>query len=268
MSEKLVTIITSVYRPKFFKEFVEDTLSQTIFEDVEWKILEVGVSEKSYKKTLPENVCYKTLDSRISVYEAWNTMICDSSAPYIANYNVDDRSATNHLESLTGILEIYDDASMVYCPNLETNKENETFKANSSLGRGFPCFSFDPFTYWRNNSAHARPCWRRSLHKKHGMFDTSYKVCSDYEFWLRCINGGEIFYKISASPLYLYHRNNEGVSSSDSGVKKGMEEIKLIQKTYLNGRGGAHDFNRGKNPTQKLPSPNLSCPTGYQCISG
>ena len=232
MGEKILTIITSVYKPLFFEDFVEDTLRQTIFDECRWEILEVGVKEKSYKKTLPKNVNYKISNNRISVYEAWNDIIQRSETPYLANYNVDDRSAANHLERLVDTLDIYDDVSMVYCPNLETKKPNETFEKNSAGGRGFPCHSFDPQTYWRNNSAHARPVWRSNLHEKYGYFNEKYQICADYEFWLRCIHNGEKFYKVGASPLYLYHRSNVGVSSSKEGVRDAMGEIRKIRQKY------------------------------------
>lgn len=230
--EKLVTIATSVYQPKFFDEFVQDTMSQTIFKDCQWEIFEVGVEDKSYKKTLPDNVRYRTTQSRLSVYDVWNEIAKDTKTPYLANYNVDDRSAVNHLETLVGALEIYDDVGMVYCPNLETSVENETFLNNSSNNKGFPCHSFDPNHYWKNNSAHARPCWRKSLHDKHGYFDTNYRICADYEFWLRCISKGEKFYKVCVSPLYLYHRNKEGVSSAQENLKEAFKEIEQIKRTY------------------------------------
>lgn len=35
-----------------------------------------------------------------------------------------------------------------------------------------------------------------SLHKKYGLYDTSYKICADYDFLLKCFIHGESFYFI------------------------------------------------------------------------
>ena len=232
MSDKLVTIITSVYRPKFFKEFVQDTIRQTIFEDCQWEIFEVGVENKSYKESLPDNVNYQTAQSRLSIYQVWNSIIKESKTPFLCNYNVDDRSSNIHLEKLVDTLELNESLDMAYCPNFETQQENETFEKNSSNNKGFPCNTFDVDSYWKNNSAHARPCWRASLHDRFGYFDESYKICADYEFWLRCIKGGAVFSKACALPLYLYYRSPVGASSSQDGVKDALEEIKAIRIKY------------------------------------
>jgi hypothetical protein len=230
--DKILTILTSVYKPNFFEDFVNDTISQTIFEDCKWEIFEVGVDEPSYKKTLPDNVRYRSAKKRTSVYEEWNRLAKESKTPYLANYNCDDRSNKIHLETLVNYLEIDYDSSMAYCPNLETNKENETFESNSAGNSGFPCYAFDAEKYWLNNSAHARPVWRKTLHDKYGYFNTDYKICADYDFWLKCIQGGEKFAKAVQNPLYLYYRNPEGVSSKKDSLQDALKEIDKIRKSY------------------------------------
>ena len=231
-THKYITIVTSIYKPLHFEKFLENTLNQSIFSECQLELYEVGVDEPSYKGPLPDNANYRINNSRISVYRAWNEIIASSKTEFLCNYNIDDRSKSNHIEVLANALDLDDNASLAYCPNLETSVANETMEDNSSEGRGFPCYAFDSETYWKNNSCHARPLWRKSLHNKYGYFDTLYSTCSDFDFWLRCIQRGEKFIKACNDPLYLYFRNPKGVSSSKSGVEKGILEILDIRKKY------------------------------------
>lgn len=229
---KAITIITSLYKPENFEDFVEDTIQQTVFDiNCDWIIHEVGVSDKSYRKTLPNNCKYITSKKRLSIYQTWNEIIKQSNSEYLANYNNDDRSHSCHLERLMDALDFDDTISMAYCPNIETYDNNENFN-NTKSNLKFPCYSFDSKNYWKNNSAHARPMWRKSLHDEVGYFDESYKICSDYEFWLRCIKNNKKFLKICENPLYLYYRNPKGMSSASENLASAIEEIKQIRKKY------------------------------------
>lgn len=226
-----ITIVTSIYKPENIEDFVEDTLNQTIIEDCIWYIKEVGVNEPSFKGKLPDNCIYETTEKVPSIYETWNEIAKNSNCEYLANYNADDRSDHSHLEVLANSLDIYDDVDMVYVPNIETNIKNEKFEDTLSK-KGFPCLRFDKDNYWSNNSAHARPMWRRSMHDRIGYFDESYKICADYEFWLRGISKGSSYYKASVDPYYLYFRNPEGMSTKQENLKEAIGEIESIRKKY------------------------------------
>ena len=53
------------------------------------------------------------------------------------------------------------------------------------------------------------PMWKAELHRKFGMFDETYHVAGDYEFWLRLASRGVKFRRY-AEPLGAYTRREKG----------------------------------------------------------
>ena len=62
------------------------------------------------------------------------------------------------------------------------------------------------------NIPHCCPVWRKSLNDKYGYFDEeNYGTYADYEFWLRCMNHGNIFAFIP-KVLVSYYNNTTSYS--------------------------------------------------------
>ena len=83
----------------------------------------------------------------------------------------------------------------------------------------------------RGNQPHNNPMWRRSIHDKHGLFNSDYKSAGDWEFFLRSAFGGSEFKKING--VYgLYYFNPKGISTNIENNSWKREEEKNIFMKY------------------------------------
>jgi len=235
-----ISLITSVYNgDEFIKPFLEDITKQTIFEDKCELILinanSPGNEEEvinEYLEKYPNNIIYKKLDTDPGIYSVWNIGVEMSTGEYLTNANLDDRKAPWSLEKHAKELYINDDVDLVYADMLITDKPNETWENNSANERkyNFPEFSFDNLKMV--NMPHASPMWRKSIHRKYGLFEQKYKSAGDWELWLRAASKGSKFKKISSSPLGLYYFNPTGISTNPENFSWKRKEEEEIYETY------------------------------------
>ncbi len=235
------TIITSLYRGrKFIKAFLENIINQTFFEDCELIIVDAN-SPENENEIIDEylkyysNINYIKLKETIGIYEAWNLGIQESNSDFITNANIDDLHRYDGLELKIKALKenplidvVYSDVYYSFLANLPFEiAEKCNLRTNLPVANKFNLLKF--------NSPHNSPMWRRSLHKKIGYFDTSYKSSADYEFWLRAAFSGSSFMKLP-EPVVLYYHNPQGMSTKENspGQIEGQNIIKAYQKILEN----------------------------------
>ena len=233
MSPK-ISIITSLYKGgAHIKGFLDDIVSQTIFEEkCELIIIDANSpdSEKDiileYQKKYP-NIVYAKLDEDPGIYACWNTAIEMSRGEFLTNANVDDRKSTKSLEIHLKVMEDNPKADVIYADILVTQSPNETFENNTSIGvyPAPPDASVDAIL--NRGAPHNNPLWRKSLHEKSGMFSHKYKSAGDLDMWLRFLENGAKFGKINA-PLGLYYMNPAGMSTNqETSERKAKEEEEI-----------------------------------------
>jgi len=71
--------------------------------------------------------------------------------------------------------------------------------------------------------------WRRSLHDRFGMFDETYKIAGDWEFWARCAKGGATLAYLP-EPVGLYWSRPNSLERRDA--KAHGAERKRIKEKY------------------------------------
>lgn len=72
--------------------------------------------------------------------------------------------------------------------------------------------------------------WRRDLHQRHGLFDDSFRIAGDYEFWIRLAQT-EHFLHI-AEPLGVFYESPASISGSNNRHLLDTETT-AIQIKYL-----------------------------------
>jgi len=108
---------------------------------------------------------------------------------------------------------------------------NESFDVND---KSVPCHPqrFYPGSFLLHDFIGAQPVWRRSLHERIGMFDESFEVVGDYEFFLRAASKGcKFIHEPRAEGIMLWHQN--ALSTRNS---QGIKEKNLLFKNYRNPR--------------------------------
>ena len=243
-----ISLITSVFKSEeYIDQLMEDVTRQTIFEDkCEWIILNANKSGDDYEEQViqkyieryPNNIVYKRLEEDGGIYDTWNKAIQMSTGEFVTNINCDDRRAIDGLEKQAKLLVanpecslVYNDSYVVHEPNLQI--ENVLNMPNIQK------YNFEQFSkeaMLRTNLPHNNPMWKKEIHEKHGYFDQKYKSAGDWDFWLKCVFGGEKFLK-HPEVLGIYYFNPKGMSTNienNSWKKKDEFEIfRKYQRIYL-----------------------------------
>ena len=139
-------------------------------------------------------------DGMPSLPAAWNLGIKKAKGTYITNANCDDHIYSGSYDEMAKILNDNPDIGLVYGDENQTDGKTNRLKQRPQGDFGLltkMCF-VGPF-----------PMWRKSLHDHFGYFNESFKVCGDYEFWLRLAVNGVRFHHIPrALGLYLNRPNS------------------------------------------------------------
>lgn len=208
-----VTAIVSTYKSeRFIRGCLEDLINQTLYSKGELEIVIIdsaspeneGDIVREFKKSY-QNIQHIRTSERESLYASWNRGILAASGRYITNANTDDRHRADSLEVMAMTLDRHPEVDLVYGDCYATNKHNETFEENSKtrLFR-YPEF-FAPFVLLHYQFG-PQPMWRRSVHDKIGMFDSSYRAAGDYDFNIRFAMHCRALHIPETLGLYLEHQ--------------------------------------------------------------
>jgi glycosyltransferase involved in cell wall biosynthesis len=232
------SIFCTIYKgEKFIDGYLEDVLKQTIFNDIEFILLDCGSpeNEKDHIKKLTDlhnNIIYHRLDNDPGLYQSWNIAIKMCSSSIIGNWNVDDRKSTNGIEMLYNRLSKKTQVDVVYGITYVSYVANEKYEDNE-YNVLYPYLPHSLENLLRNNSPHCMPLWRKNLHDRFGYFDESYMSAADGEFWLRCAFGGATIELIN-HPVGLYYENPTGRSTNPEHLEKCLEEVRRSREPYIN----------------------------------
>ena len=229
-----VSVITSIYKSEeFLFDWFLDIKRQSIFSEAEFILLDCNEDDSdlsTIQKFLPSsNIKYHKL-GYCSVYEAWKKGIELSSSDLLTNWNTDDRRSVSSLSSQVSFLEKNLDVDVCYGPTLVTKIPNETFEF---CGSNLVYQSLDGSleNLMRNNSPHCLPVWRKSVHNRFGIFDTSYFSAADYDMWFRVLTGGGKIAPIEET-VGLYYENPNGISTNLASLDRAIKEVFSIRDKY------------------------------------
>lgn len=222
-TEPVVAVLASIYKPgTFLESFLADCLDQSIRKNVEFCFVLVEPSEMDLEMVREASIQMPlakelVVDDRIGIYQAWNLALKETSAPLVTNMNVDDRRRFDSLEIQACWLLEHGWIDVVYQDFYYSMDAEMTFEEIAAVGLSSALPHVTARTLRGLNSPHHAPMWRRSLHDRFGVFDDSLVSAGDYEFWLRCADGGAQFYKLR-EPHCAYFVNPDGLSTRPDGV--------------------------------------------------
>lgn len=236
-----ISLVTSVFdAAEHIEQLMEDVTRQTIFkEKCEWILLNVNPEGQDaeeevimkYIEKYPKNIVYRRLKEDPGIYGVWNQAIEMSKGEFITNMNCDDRRAPYAVERQAKLLVSQPDVDLVYNDSYISQQPNVNWE---SLPQNAQRYNFEQFSkeaMIRGNQPHNNPMWRKSLHEKHGLFDSKYRSAGDWEFFLRCAFAGAKFQKMS-EVLGIYYFNPKGISTNFENFEWKQEEEKEIFMKY------------------------------------
>jgi len=244
-----VSIITSIYNgDRYITPFLEDITRQSYFNRCELILIDAASPGNEAAAISPwlkrfYNIKYIKLDTDPGIYEVWNMGIRKAKGSWITNANLDDRRHPEHIEKHIELANEHPDTDLVAAATLVTKNENETWEENSHY---IAWFEGTPEVFgvenlfqrveseqgrelMSYNAPHAMPVWRKDLHTRFGWFDEKeWGPFADWEFWLRCLEGGAKF-RFIKTPLCLYLEDD---NSHNRRFPKAAEVFQNIATKY------------------------------------
>lgn len=234
-SEFDVSVICSMWRGgDYIERYMDNITSQSIFTDrCELIIIDAASPEgevrtiERYKKRFGDRIVYHRTPHRIGIYSAWNYGVAIARGKYLTNANLDDLRRLDSLELQASALDALSFVDVVYDDHLYSFEAEADFEMMERAGVVSELPLVTRSNMFKMNPPHNGPMWRASLHDKLGQFDESYRSAGDYEFWLRAIIEGAVFYKLN-DPTVGYFVNPVGLSTAaDSyGVQESRKALR------------------------------------------
>ena len=232
-----ITVFCPLFKGAIFIEgYLEDMVSQTIFSEVDFHILDCG-SPQNESSVIERflgynNIHYERLQKDPGLYEAWNICCKSASTELVGNWNVDDRKSPWSLEVLRQPFILDSHLDISYGPTLVSKQANENWgKIKQS-----PLFPCNNTNKWEdltvNNNPHCMPVWKKSIHDRFGYFNTKYKTAADSDMWIRAVKGGSKIKKIN-DIVGIYFDNPQGRSTNPETLKEMLKEVHDMRGSHL-----------------------------------
>jgi glycosyltransferase involved in cell wall biosynthesis len=215
LSLPLVSIITTVLNgEKYLEKTILSVLTQS-YCNIEYIIIDGGSTDNTIDiiKKYESFIDYWISEPDKGIYEGMNKGIACSSGELIGIINADDWYEKDSAKSIVD----------VYCNehNIDVVYGNE----NICDIDGRYKFTLAP----RNLVSHSTFFVRRQIYQEYGLFDTSYKILSDYDFINRIKNKCNFHYC-----NHVIANFREGGISTRNYIKIAREGFKLRKKNNVN----------------------------------
>lgn len=234
-----VSIICSLYRGQsYIDRYLRNMVEQERFEECELIVIDAASPDGEHETIRQfarefRNIRYHRCQDRIGIYEAWNLAVGMSSGEFLTNANLDDSRHSASIRLLCDTLDSHDDLDVVYSDCLYSLVPYLPWPVAEAMNFRSNLPEITTRNLLEFNSPHCAPMWRRSLHDRFGLFDETFRSAGDWEFWLRCAQGGATFEKIEP-PIVQYYQNPSGISTSmDSPAIAEEEEIRTMYRDLL-----------------------------------
>lgn len=234
-----ISIITATYNSsKTLRDTIESVLNQN-YNNIEYIIIDGGSKDNTIdiiKEYEPKfNGRLKWISEKDNgIYDAMNKGICLSSGEVVGILNSDDFYTTNN--SIENIIVGFDsNTDMVYgdLHFVNPNDLNKCIRYYSSkiFKRGLMRFGFMP--------AHPTCYIRKNIYDRYDLYNTKYKIASDFELLLRYIFINKI--RIKYLPFDFVTMRTGGASTESLGSRKlifkehiiALKENKVYSNSFL-----------------------------------
>jgi hypothetical protein len=231
-----LTVIVSIYRPgHLLDSFLGNLIEQSIFASTKVAMVLVDPidSERKIAKEFASrysNVILEIVETRISIYRAWNIAIAKCSTPFITNMNIDDIRSRDSLETQLNYMKSHPWVDVGFQDFFYLLDKDLDWSSITNIGAvsQLPPVTLSELVWFGINSPHNGPIWKSELHTRFGLFDEQLRSAGDYEFWIRVVSQGGVFAKMGKSTVG-YFLNPDGLSTAiDSPSTE--EEIAVREK--------------------------------------
>ena len=237
-----VSVIVSIYRSgELLDSFLGNLREQSIFEKAEVMLVLVDPTNQERElctkfAELNASVKIEVVNTRISIYSAWNLAIKRCSSPYITNMNIDDMRSSDSLEIQVKFMQSHPWIDVGYQDFFYLLDRDLDWVSMVNIGARSqtPAVTLTELAWFGINPPHNAPIWKRDLHLRFGLFDENLRSAGDYEFWMRIVSQGGIFAKMPESTVG-YFINPDGMSTSvESPSTQEEQKLQVKYRSMIN----------------------------------
>jgi glycosyltransferase involved in cell wall biosynthesis len=181
MTKPLISLIIATYNSGGFLTYCLDSIESQSFKGFELIIIDGNSTDQTVDilKKYDKSINYWISEKDSGIYDAWNKGIAQAKGTWITFLGSDDALYPTAFDDYVNFLSTIDkDVKYVSSKLNLTDGDRNVIK---TLGLPWD---------WKtcrlqNVIAHPGSLHHRELYEKYGLYDTSYKICADFEFLLR-----------------------------------------------------------------------------------
>lgn len=226
----MISVIVSVYNSEAFLKKYLQFANHQFLDSFEIIFVDANSSDRSLEiienfkfrdgisvEILPQN-------SRITVYQAWNIAVRQSTQKYIVNWNTDDILFPSALETYSSYLKNFPEVDLFYGSCFIS--KDQSLK---SIYNMFVWPEYSHKTLLQRCICGPFPMVKKSAIESVGYFSERYISSGDYDMWLKLSKNDFKFKKIPEIIGSYYHRES---SVSLSNIEIAQKEDREIKKLY------------------------------------
>lgn len=226
----MISVIVSVYNSEQYLAKYLEHVNQQFLQSFEIIFVDADSSDQSLKKIqdfkFRKDISVQILpqDSRITIYQAWNIAVRNSTQNYIVNWNTDDILFPSALETYQSYTQSLPEVDLFYGPCF-LSKEQDINKISN-------IFMWPPYSHQELLNrciCGPFPLVKKSAIENVGYFSEDYVSSGDYEMWLKLSKNNYTFKRIPEIVGCFLDRPN---SVSRKKIQLAQQEDRKMQKLY------------------------------------
>lgn len=215
----LITIITVVYNgEKYLEEAIQSVINQT-YDNVEHIIIDAGSTDRTLDiiRKYEDTIDYWVSEKDKGIYDAWNKGVRTSIGDWIGFLGADDLYLPDALQQYIERINLVKEIEYISARNILCNDNLDPIRI---IGSRWDYKIFSNFM----NVAHVGSLHHKTLFERYGLYDTSFKICGDYELLLR--PGSAL--KAEYLELITCYMRNGGISNHSLAPLKETRKAKIL----------------------------------------
>jgi glycosyltransferase involved in cell wall biosynthesis len=176
-----ISIVIAVFNgAKTFQECL-DSFTQQTYQYKELLVIDGGSTDGTIDLIIAnqQHMHYWISEPDKGIYDAWNKALKHASGDWVSFLGADDTLLPNALQNYSSYLQTHEDEALDYVSSKVNLVSGDKFIR--TIGKPWKWHAFKRYM----NVAHVGSLHHKRLYEKYGGYDTSYKICADYEFLLR-----------------------------------------------------------------------------------
>lgn len=226
----MITVICSVYNSEEYLPKYLNYINDQFLEGFEVIFVDANSQDNSleliqnfkFREDLKINII--PVKTRITIYQAWNIAIKNSTGEYIVNWNTDDILFPSGLQTYDSYTKIFPEVDLFYGPCFVSRAQDVNTISNIYM---WPPYSHKELLY--RCICGPFPITKKTAIEKVGYFSEDYVSSGDYEMWLKLSKNNYQFKKIPEIVGCFFDRPN---SVSKAKRKLAEQEDMEIQNKY------------------------------------